>query len=417
VYMLSGSGGALIPASALPSLERLTVEVAATAVVLFATVTSLWLCLAISDRVAARAASALALIFLAAAGVHLGMSVAIGADLIARGPEPFPTETQDVMWHAVRLGRGLTSSALGFFDRRIQAHLFPALLPPLLLATLLLRWQAWRDLALRNRIAVLLGLCLVLRLRSGFGGAEWYNVLVELPTTILFMRLAAHAEPKKAGRAARALMAIFILLGLYAYVSLGVGPLTLAGRLRLSRTAAGAVHWPAGEVGEFRRVDSILTGLDPQRRRAVFAFGTTGGWNYFLGRSNPTPWTEGIAGSLVPLDRVAATLRAARPAAFLLDNRYAQWPAVSPESNILQWDPDPVASPLASYDRAMFDRFREGCTAVGGADSTVHIIVYDCGAATAALPVSDAAVPPPAAIDSARGAQAAPAARRPGRSP
>ena len=320
----------------------------------------------------------LGLIFLTASATHLGMTVAIGSDLFSSRPDPLPSATQNFLWQAARGGHGLTASAIGFLDRRIQAHLFPALLPPVLLAALLLRWNAWRDAQLRNRVAVLLGLCVVMRLRSGFAGAEWYNVFAELPTTIMFLRLATAVEPQKAGRAVRALLGIFVLLGLYAYVSLGRGPLTFIGRFPSHPTAAGPIRWPPREFQEFHRVDSLANGIDPARSRPVFAFGLTGGWNYFLGRRNPSPLTEGSATSPFRVDSLIEEMRNMRPGPLVIDNKHTPWPAVSPKSSIFQWEPDPEPSPYARIDRARFDRLREGCTPAGRADTTQMITLYDC---------------------------------------
>ncbi len=377
-YMFVGSGQALeVALRSTPSLERLTVEVAAAAAIALTGVTALWLCLAISDRTAARWAGALLLTFLTAAAVHLGMSVAIGDDLEA-GLSPLPTLTEETLWRSLHDGRGLLPSAIALFDSRLQSHLLPFILPPILLAVLLARWKRWHDPLLRGRVALLLGLCITARVRRGFSGADWYNVLLELPAYALYLQLVCGPARHKAFRAVRACLALLIVLALYAYVSLGTGPLTIRGILPRTVTRNGAVRWPAVEARAYRAADTLVSRLDPSGSRPVYAVGASGGWNFFLHRANPLPFTNGLPSvSTALLDSAAERLRATRPAPILIHNRFALLPMLT-AGNLFAWEPISDRSRFARRDAPWFDALAATCQVLGHGDSTAAVRVFDC---------------------------------------
>ena len=362
-----------------PALERLTVDIAAAAAVALTAVTALWLCLAISDRSAARWAGMLLCLFLTAAAVHLGMSVAVGNDLLNGGPEQMMTMSEESIYGSLQAGRGPVAAAVAFFDERFQAHLFPYILPPILLATLLVRWRKWFDPVLRTRLALLLGLAIVARLHRPSFGPAWYNVFIELPAYTLFFLLLCGAEKHKAARAIRAALSVLILLGSYTYISLARGPLTLHGTWPAMVTAPGSVRWQPQARQAWLRADSAVNAVDPSGRRPVYAFGSTGGWNYFLGRNNPVATTSGLTAGLFPPDSIVARLRSAEPPVILIDNRY-MLPAVAAmglSSSWLRWEPQPEQNTYVRRERGFFLELRAGCAEVG-ADTTQAIRVFDC---------------------------------------
>jgi uncharacterized membrane protein YhaH (DUF805 family) len=363
---------------AVPSLEHLTLEVAAVTALGLIAVTSLWLCLAISDRNAGRWAGAFGCLFLTAMAVHLGMSVAIGRGLVATGPEPLPTVTEEMMWQGLQGGRSLMGAAITFFDGQLQAHLFPVSLAPILLSVLVLRWRHWHDRTLANRLALLLGLCVVARLHRGFDSPEWYNVMLEVPCFALFLQLICGPATQKAARTVRAALSVVILLGLYSELRMGRGPLTLSGSFPVTMTHAGPVHWAPFPASAYRKADSLVTTLDSSGRRGLYAFGASGGWNYFLGRRNPSPASGGLEAGPWPLDTVLSRLRNANPAVFLLDNRYALRPTPGPLATLLRWEPEPQPNRFARHDREPFVALTRGCAAVGGDSIPGPFAVWDC---------------------------------------
>jgi len=362
----------------MPSLERLTVDIAATAALGLIAVTALWLCLAIRDSRAALWAGSLAFVLLAATAVHLGMSVSIGRGVIARGPAPLPTIAEEMMWLGLESGRSLLSSALAFFDERLQAHLFPALMPPILLTVLLARWRSWYDRMIANRLALLLGLCVVARLHRGFEGANWYNVLLELPSFALFLQLICGPEAQKAARTVRAALSVIILLGLYSHVRMGRGPLTATGSFPVTMTHAGPVRWAPLPARIYRDADSIVGALDTTGTRGLVAFGASGGWNYFLGRTNPAPFSGGIESGPFPLATVLGRIRSADPPVILLDNRYALRPTPGPISTPLRWEPEPRPNRYTRRDREPFEALTRDCFSTATDSAAGPTTVWDC---------------------------------------
>lgn len=363
-----------------PSLERLTVDLAASAAIGLVGVTALWLCLAISDRGAVRWAGVLLCVFLAATATHVGMSVAIARDMVSGGPEPLPTMSQETLWTMMHQGQGALGAAVALFDERFQAHLFPLILLPVVLGVLLIRWRHWLDTTLRNRLLLLLGLALVARIHRAGMGPDWYNVLLELPAYALFFELLCGRERRKAARAIRAALSVLILLGLFTYVSQARGPLSFIGSFDPLATPAGTVRWPPFTSAAWQRADSLVRRADPSGSRPVFAFGATGGWNYFLGRPNPVAETGGLTTGPQPPDSVVQRVLAHQPAVILVDNRFAMRsvPATGTGGGWIRWERTAEPNVFSRSDREYFDRMRERCREVGDPDPTYAIRVFDC---------------------------------------
>lgn len=361
-----------------PSLERLTIEAATIAAIVLTATTALWLCLAISDGAASRWAGTALLVFLCASAAHLGMSVARGTQLAAQGPSEWPSLIETSLMRSLVAGRALIPAALALLDERFQAHLFPVLLPAFLLTVLASRWRAWADPDLRNLLAMLLGLCLAARLRNGFRGSDWYNVLLEVPTYVLMLRLGGAARIHQAGRAVLAALAIMIVLGVYMYGSLARGRLTFRGTYPGTATARGMVRWSGTEAQQYQDALRQLDEADATRARPLFAFGPTAGFNYFLGRRNPTPVQQGLFAQPGPkADSIATALRSAEPPVLLLDHPFVRR-AVPRGFAPWRWDPQMGPSPHMVEDRPRFERLIAGCALVGAPDSTVAVRIYDC---------------------------------------
>jgi hypothetical protein len=379
--MIRGSAEMLLVSMfSAPALERMTVDLAASAAIGLVGVTALWLCLAISDRGAVRWAGVLLCLFLAAMATHIGMSFAIARDLVSGGPEPLPTMSEETLWAMMRQGSGAFAAAVTLFDERFQAHLFPLLLLPVVLGVLLVRWRRWPDVALRNRLLLLLGLAVVARAHRAALAPDWYNVLIELPAYALFFQLLCGRERQKAARAIRAALSVLILLGLYTYASLARGPLSLSGSFDATATPPGVAHWPSFTTAAWQRADSLVRRADPSGSRPVFAFGATGGWNYFLGRPNPVPETAGFSDGLHDPDSVVARLLAHRPAVILVDNRFAMRsvPTHGFGDGWGSWERPSEPNTFSRTDREYFDRMRERCREVGDPDPTFAVRVFDC---------------------------------------
>ena len=372
---------ALVPGAietTLPTAERVVIESATvSAFTLFATI-SLWLCLAISDRVAARWAGAALIVFLSSAAVHLGMSVSKAVFLTNNGPSPYPGVIEASLIWMLNAGYSVRTAALRILDDRFREHLFPILFPIFLLVVVLVRWTRWTNHALRNQVAAMLGLCFTARFSSGFRGTDWYNVLFEIVTYVQMMRLGGEMALRQAGRAVLALLATLMLIGGYTYFSQARGPATMRGAWPAIETPRGRVRWDPVAAAHYARVQQILAEHPAAASRSLLAFGATAGWNYWLGRPNYSPIMLGMH-QLAPrlVDSVVTSLIEARPGPILIDHAFL------PRSEIVQitpwyWQAVRGPSRYATIDRPLFDRIREGCQPFGPADSTVVMLFYDC---------------------------------------
>lgn len=146
----------------------------------------------------------------------------------------------------------------------------------------------------------------------------------------------------------------------------GRGALTEHGRLAVERveTARGAIYLRPNAAGDYRFVRTTIDRLDPSGQRPLFAIGYSGGWNYFMGRRNPTPAPHGFRLARLAPDSILALAAAARP--IVLDVRlFAVGRIADPSAGVFEWDAPRVLSHFARVDRPYFERLIAGCRAVG----------------------------------------------------
>lgn len=373
--------GAFLPSAmtdavlnSLPSWERLTIELAATAALGIAGVVALWLCLALDDGHAWLMGGGLLLVFLSACAVHLGMTTAIGHAL-AESATRLPRGTlEEAIQRINASGQSHFRTALYLLDQRFQQHLFPALLPPVLIAILLGRWSRWPQTHGRDVTLLLLTVGLALRLHRGLSGPDWYNVLVEIPAYAVFLHLVAASAGREAQRSVSVALAIMLAVGCYTYYNLGRGPLTLR-RYPAVETTRGTVRWAPAEVIAFRTIEAEIERLDPGRVRPLFAIGPSGGWNYFLGRANPTRHTRGILteGAADSAGRTLDTL--AVPPIIVDDRRGLRMTRLQPGPRT--WEVTELQNRWRLY-RPPFEALVVGCRGAAAYVQFTDVGIYDC---------------------------------------
>jgi hypothetical protein len=371
-----------------PSWERLTIEAAATSALGLVGVAALWLCLALTDVRARWLGGILVCVFLSACAVHLGMSISMARLVVERGLPAAPTSLQATIYSAVVSSRVPPARlALFLLDQRFQQHLFPAVLPPILLLALLVRWRKWTDVRARDLALLLLVLAVSLRLRRGLGGTDWYNVLVELPGYALFLHLVAAVEAREARRAVSVAIAILLVVGVYTRYALGRGPLTVH-VYPTTTTERGRVRWAEQQGTDYLALGEVLDELDPGHRRPLLAFGPSGGWNYYFARPHATPFTRGLA-SDADADSALVLLRALPLPPLIVDNRAIVRAAVPPRLTPLSWEGTLEVDTVNRLRSPAFERLLAGCRMVVGLPGPPVIPVYDCPAARAALTPPD----------------------------
>lgn len=363
-----------------PSWERLTVE--ATALALLALVVIA--CLAMGKTVSLFKLRAVILILLMIAvlssALHLSMTYRIGLRLRADGTGPFPTPMEEWLW--VWNG-SLSAAAVHWLKQGLLEHRFPALLPAALALMVAARWKRFRSAQLRNTVILLLGLCITARSGRGFEYVEWYHFLLEVPCYVLAIQLFIPDLQRTRAGLTIVLFAL-VLMGIRSYWYLAVGPFTAARAFERVDTPKGSVYLSGPEAKHYRQLHETLMRLDPSGKRPVFAFGYSGGFNYFLDRPNPTPLTIGFLANFSP-DKVVSELLANSPRPFLLDNAAfhpgpgdpgtGRFP--SPRIDLSRWELPMTESHYTRLDRPYFARLISGCKMVSKIPET-PVTVYDC---------------------------------------
>jgi hypothetical protein len=283
------------------------------------------------------------------------------------------TPIQDRLAYHVKAGNSLVRPAVGLLRERASRTPIPVLLPPLLLALLLLRWS---KLAARRRTisALLLGFAMALRARRAFEGTEWFEFLLTLPVIAVSVELLLQLPEPEERRFRAATTASLAVLALVAYSTLGRGPGTGRHYPVATATLRGDVHVKPGEARDYRNVLAAIDSIDPARHRPLYAFGYAGGFNYFMKRRNPFPFTQDFYYSAFDADSVLAR----RPRGIILvDNPFLGDVSYgAARFDWRHWEQPRVAGPYGTYDRVRFDRLKADCPRI--TSDTTMFRIYAC---------------------------------------
>lgn len=305
----------------------------------------------------------------ATGGLHLYQSMAT----VLPPAGELLTPTQEALAYQLRNGDPLFRPALGWLRRRVTQNPLPLALPPLLLVLLARRWRTLPD-PRRTMIALLLGFAIAFRARRGWWGTEWSEFLFTLPVLVIGAEMLL-ALPEAERRRLRAATVVVLALGaLWANNEFGRGIGTDYYYPEATTTLRGKVHWRPEMARDYRHLLATVDRLDPSRQRPLFAFGVTGGINYFLKRRNPFPYTQDFYFSAFDPDSV---LRRVPPGLILVDNPFLEDGSfLEADFDWDDWGGDRVAAPYGPYDRPIFNRLLNGCRLVPPDSSLFR--VYDC---------------------------------------
>jgi hypothetical protein len=333
-----------------PSWERLTVDVFAVALVAGFLATMLGLA---RRRMYVRWLVGSGIVAMVAGAIHVGVSMSMtSADL-----GPLQTPMMDAIGYHVREGNPLFRPALGWLRQRVVSDPIPLLLPPLLLIVVAMRWSTL-DRSRRASIALLLGFVITLRMRRAFEGTEWFEFLLTLPVILLSAELLSGLEGNELRRFRNMTGGVLLVIATLAYHQFGRGPVTRR-HFPAAVIARGTVHWPPNALRDYERIRTTIDSVDPAGTRPLFAFGHSGGWNYFLQRRNPFPFTQDFRFSAFDADSVLAT----PPSGLLLVDNPASDRHSFPSLDIRldRWEQPRGPTPYLTYDRPRFNRLREAC--------------------------------------------------------
>ncbi len=369
--MVGGFGHAkLAGGQGFPSWERLTVDLFALAAVCgpFLVVHGL-----VTRQWRWRPIAAFALLGAATGALFVAMTMQVQPHAAGE----IPNRAQDLLRMHLQRGDSLLRPAVGLLAKRWSQTPLPVSLPWLLL--LLTAWR-WRALAapVRVRVALLLGLAIAIRARRLFEATEWIEFLFTLPILLLAAELLLPLEEGARRRMRLATGGALAVLALWAYKREGRGWGTDRYFPAVTETLRGKVHWSEGGASDYRRILATVDSLDPSRQRPLFAFGFAGGWNYWLKRHNPYPFTQDFYYSAFDADSVLALPRPAGLILFDLDPRLLDTGGSygAARFDVRRWEQPRVAPPYGFYDRPRFRRLMDGCTPVPL--ERVIVKIYQC---------------------------------------
>jgi hypothetical protein len=353
----------------LPSWERLTVELWGIGILLSVLLASLRIGRTITAAEFRPWFALSALVAVAAGAVYLlvGGHAATSLTSFTAGPATGPGPGVGAALHNMRLS--------------LSARLFPALLPPLVAIVTVVRWKHLEQDSRRGLLLALAGLCVALRSKRLFEHVEWYNVLLEVPLYVLAVQVLVPRFDRRSWNGMVVALTVLLLIGVNEYHKQSKGPLTNRIYPKV-QTARGIVRFRPNEAREFVGLKGLLDSVDPAGRRPLFAFGRSGGFNYFLGRDNPTPLTHGFRISNASPDAVVTSLRnGAHPLLVDVADEVFQL-GVRPEPGIFltRWQAPTRPSHYLSYDRRFFEAAVAGCIRVGQVPPQGKALytVYDC---------------------------------------
>ncbi len=274
------------------------------------------------------------------------------------------TPRQDRLLPHLTSGASLLRPSVAYFARKLSFTPLPVALAPVLLLWMALRWRSLPQ-PRRNTVALLLGLAVALRARRAFEGTEWFEFLLTLPILVAALELLLPLEGAARRRFRVGLAGVLAVLAVWAYVAQGRGFGTRRYFPTVTQTGRGAVHWPENLARDYRTIRATLDSLDPSGQRPFYAFAFSGGWNYWLERPNPYPFTQDFYFSAFDADSVLALPRPS--GLFLLDfPRGMMDPGGfgAARFDLRRWEQPMVPAPYGFYDRPRFERLRQGCQLV-----------------------------------------------------
>ncbi len=348
-----------------PSWERITIDVLALSLVC---AIALLLAAVARRRLAVAPLMAALLVAAIASTVHIVATLHITPAL----PNELPTDTQRLVAEGARIGAAPLHSALKWLLERVGQTPLPVALAPFLLVVIAVRWRGL-PAPRREVVAVLLGLCIALRLRRAFEATEWFEFLFSLPIYLAAAELLLALDAKSLQRFRVGVGLTLAAFALVANAEYGRGYGTRRVYAESFASPRGIVHWAPGQAAELGRIRAAIDSIDPSGQRPLFAFGFSGGWNYFLGRRNPFPFTQDFFFSAFNADSVLQH----RPAKlFLIDDTSLRGSYGAARFDWRRWDQPRVEAPYAPYDHPRFNRLREGCTEVPKVRTRFHL--YAC---------------------------------------
>ena len=296
---------------------------------------------------------------------------------------------------APRLGRfPHLLPALIALKKDLQRHFFPLILP---FGVFLLVWQCRKrpGRGLHNTVLVFLGLCITLRLRRLFHSVDWYNLMLEIPTYALAVQYMVPQTRERMGQLLKPALYLLLAAGVYSCWDLTLSPwLERAGTVALHSDKGTA--WVTRDAAlELKRVREAVDKVDPSGSRPLFCFGYSGGYNYFLGRKNPTPWTIGFSFSSAPERDPRSTILSYSPSPLLLDNSaFADATQPAAALDFTRWDLERVPNRHLLSDRRQWAEITASCREAPRVLSPLGPVytLFDC-----ALPEKREASPRPMA--------------------
>lgn len=292
------------------------------------------------------------------------------------------SQTADFMRGYANSDGLLLKGAIRYLMERMLSHVFPLILIAGLALGLAFRWRALGASRLRNIVVFLVGLCLIARARRMFEYVEWYHILLEIPLYVLAIMLFTGHSAEHLRKGLRYILVLFVFIGAFAYWYWGNGPMSRRyAQMTRVETPRGVVYWRANEAKDYHRIRAIVDQLDPGGIRPIFAFGYTGGFNYFLNRPNPTPLTQTFRFSTASPADVVAHLRCITPSPILIDNAaYNQVGTPSGKISFRRWDPELRLNHYMTFDRSYFEAVLRDCKAVEWIPDRNNALftVYNC---------------------------------------
>jgi hypothetical protein len=282
------------------------------------------------------------------------------------GVGPLADPTAMFMVGSTQSDAALLERAASWLKLSLQLHLFPVLAPVTLVVTIARRWNRLAETQLRTKVLLLAGLCVTARARRLFAHVEWYHFLLELPLYVAAAPLLlASADTEKLRKGLKLALVASLCVAAYSYRYFGVGPLTRVTNWDRLATPRGTIRVRPENAANYQALRHTIDSLDPSGLQPVFAFGYGRVFNYFLGRENPTPLTQGFRLTTASPDAVVSQLLARRDPWILIDNvTNYQFGVPSPGLHFTRCQQVLVENHYLRYDRPYFERLRDACSAV-----------------------------------------------------
>jgi hypothetical protein len=362
-----------------PNLAQLVMDLGALGVALAAVATIALISGALSARRALPLIIAAGMLTSVAIAVWLTKAEAASRAILASGPATYPTLFEGSLMPVAAEMLPRLKRAFAIYRLELLRHVFPLMLPLLVLALTFVRRRFVEDQNRWRLLVILLLGILALRSRRMLSFSEWSALMLEVPVYAFALTTLWQLPRPVLTKAVALGCALLLFPSFLAQRRFGYGLGSRRGPFPQVETARGNVRLSPNLAATLRDVRDLALLADPSGTRPLLSFGYSSGHNYLVGRPGVGALTHGFRISTYPTpDSAYRVAQAMHDRLILVDSRAYSAPNPVRALTPWRWQPVMQQNHYLRVDRPLFEKLLAGCRPLVLPDRKSVIEAYDC---------------------------------------